>query len=65
MAKKTFGIYLDPRVINRFKAYKIVRQIESDAELFERMLEKEIATLDGAEKAAFEALLKAWENDGT
>jgi len=60
MAKKTFGIYLEPHVIDRFRAYKIVRQFESDAELFEHMLEKEIATLEGAEKTAFEALLQAW-----
>lgn len=65
MAKKALGIYLEPHVINRFKAYKIVKQFESDAELFEHMLEKEIATLDGVDKAAFEALLKAWEKEST
>lgn len=59
--RKVLGIKLEPKTIERFKALKTVLKIENDYDLFERMLQREISALNEQEKAAFEALIRAWE----
>jgi len=58
--RMTFKVKLEPETIERFRALKTVLKIESDDDLFERMLHREIHALNGSEKAAFEALLQVW-----